>query len=396
MPRRGQRDHPLVPLRVGGKVLSAPRVVIVGAGILGTMHAVMARRAGFEVTHLDRHTEPRGATVRNFGLVWVSGRAPGDELRVALRARELWAELGGRAEVGWRPDGSMTLVTTDAELEVLQQVMARDDAADRGFRLLDPVSVRAVNPALRGSFLAGLHCTADGVVEPRRALPALRSMLDADGGYWFTGGVTVRSVAPGAVQDDAGRRYEGDVVVVCAGAEHGGPIAELLVDAPLRRCRLQMMQTEPLGERLSTSLADGDSLRYYPAFAVPALDGLPPQDEVPARLKMQLLVSQRAGGELTIGDTHQYDEPFAFDLEESAYEVLRTRLEGFLGRSLPKVVRRWAGVYSQVTDGGICHRAEPMSGVHVVTGPGGRGMTLSPAIAEETMRAVTETTGSLA
>ena len=55
---------------------STQRAVIVGGGVLGTMHAVAARRRGFEVVHLEREAEARGASVRNFGLVWVSGRGP--------------------------------------------------------------------------------------------------------------------------------------------------------------------------------------------------------------------------------------------------------------------------------------------------------------------------------
>ncbi|HYB18027.1 MAG TPA: FAD-dependent oxidoreductase, partial [Streptosporangiaceae bacterium] len=69
-------------------------MVVVGGGVLGTMHAVMARRRGYEVVHLEREAEARGASVRNFGLVWVSGRRVGAELGLALRARELWEELG--------------------------------------------------------------------------------------------------------------------------------------------------------------------------------------------------------------------------------------------------------------------------------------------------------------
>ncbi|MGB6583222.1 MAG: FAD-dependent oxidoreductase, partial [Streptosporangiaceae bacterium] len=53
---------------------STQRAVIVGGGVLGTMHAVAARQRGFEVVHLEREAEARGASVRNFGLVWVSGR----------------------------------------------------------------------------------------------------------------------------------------------------------------------------------------------------------------------------------------------------------------------------------------------------------------------------------
>ena len=63
------------------------RVVVVGAGVIGTLHAYLALRAGHEVTHLERELAARGASVRNFGLIWVSGRRPGEELSFALRSR---------------------------------------------------------------------------------------------------------------------------------------------------------------------------------------------------------------------------------------------------------------------------------------------------------------------
>ena len=371
------------------------RMVIVGAGIIGTMHAVAARRQGWEVVHLDRDREPRSASVRNFGLVWVSGRAVGDELTVALRARVLWQEIATDvAGVGFRPDGSMTIAQRPDEVAVLEQVMARPDAADRAVRLLGPDEVRAVNPALRGEMLAGLHCALDAVVEPRAALPALRAWLAAGAeeagapgplGYVFHGGRTVQEIGPGGVVDDAGGRHRGDVVVVCPGAERQGPIAGLLDGAAVRPVQLQMLQTAPLGERLTTSVADGDSLRYYPGFAVPALARLAPQAPVAAEHHMQLLISQRADGQLTVGDTHAYDEPFDFATIDGPEAHLRTRAESILGRALPPIVRRWTGVYSQCLDLSICHRRQVEPGVWVVTGPGGRGMTLSPAIAEETL-----------
>src|SRR5580693_2318592 len=158
------------------------RVVIVGGGILGTMHAVMARRRGLAVTHLEREPEGRGASVRNFGLVWVSGRRAGPELALALRARELWEEIAASAPgTGFRPAGSLTLATREAELRVLGEAAELPDAKQRDFELLDPDGVRAVNPALRGEFLGGLYCRADAIVEPRVALPALRSMLAGPG-----------------------------------------------------------------------------------------------------------------------------------------------------------------------------------------------------------------------
>jgi FAD dependent oxidoreductase TIGR03364 len=364
-------------------------VVVVGGGVLGTMHAFTAHEQGHDVVQLDTDLEPRQASVRNFGLVWVSGRAEGAELELALRARSRWEEIAGRVPgVGFRPDGSLTIARHPAELVVLEAVCARDDASARGLRMLSPAEVVAVNPAVRGELLGALHCTRDAIVEPRRVLPALREAMRASGGYRFQGGRTATLVDAGAVEDHTGTRWAADLVVVCSGAAHDGVAARWLVDAPLRRCRLQMLQTEPLDERLTTALADGDSLRYYPGFAVPEAAALPPQDPLGRAWRSQLLVAQRAGGELTIGDTHDYEEPYDFALDEEPNADLLRRCEEILGRPLPPVRRRWAGVYSQATDDSACVRVTPAPGIVVVTGPGGRGMTLSPAIAADTFAGV--------
>src|ERR1700730_16515786 len=164
------------------------RIVVIGGGVLGTMHAVAARRRGYQVVHLEREGEARGASVRNFGLIWVSGRRPGAELTLALRARELWAELGAALPgLCFRPAGSLTLATDDAELRVLKEAATLPDAVQRDFELLDPGAVRAVNPALRGDLAGGLLCRADAIVEPRLALPALRGNLAGPGYEWLPG-----------------------------------------------------------------------------------------------------------------------------------------------------------------------------------------------------------------
>lgn len=364
------------------------RLVIIGGGILGTAHALTAVDRGHEVVQLERETEARGATVRNFGLVWVSGRSA-DELAITLRSRQLWEEIGGRIPgVGFRPAGSITLVRTEAELAVAQAAASGPTAAERGFELLDPDQVRAVNPALRGKFLAGLHCSTDGAVESRQAMPALRAYLESTGRYGFYAGTEARTVTGGTVLDDRGRRWEADLVLVCPGAAHTGLTRELVGDIPVRRVRLQMMQTAPLGEPLTTAIADGDSFRYYPGFAGPALETLNREESqafTAARHRMQLLCVQRLHGGLTIGDTHEYDEPFAFDVDEEPYDHLTAVTEELLGRALPPVVRRWAGVYSQSVDpAAIVTRVRAADNVWVITGPGGRGMTLGPALGAET------------
>ncbi|MDJ0339963.1 TIGR03364 family FAD-dependent oxidoreductase [Streptomyces sp. H10-C2] len=365
------------------------RVLIVGAGALGTMHAWQAVTRGHEVVHLEREREARGASVRNFGLVWVGGRSAGEDLETALRARELWEDIGAKVPgAGFRANGSLTVVRTQAEKAVADEVIARPDAAERGFTWLDAAAVRDRNPALRGDFPGALLCERDAAVESRVALPALRAHLEATGRYTFLPGREVREVAPGTVRDDHGQTHRGDAVVLATGAWLSGMVRELAPELPVRRVRLQMAQTDPLGERLTTSVADADSFRYYPAYEGAALDALradQPQPPVAAAHKMQLLMVQRLDGGLTIGDTHEYDAAFNFDVVEDPYDHLLERAQELLGHPVPRIRRRWAGVYAQCVDTTrVVHRQEVLDGVWLVTGPGGRGMTCSPAIGETT------------
>jgi FAD dependent oxidoreductase TIGR03364 len=363
------------------------------------MHAVLARRHGYAVTQLEREPAGRGASVRNFGLVWVSGRRAGPELALALRARALWQEIAaGAPGTGFRAAGSLTIATSDAELAVMREAAALPDAKQREFDLLTPDEVRSVNPALRGGVLGGLYCRADAIVEPRVTLPALRASL-AGPSYTWLPGLEAVEVAANGVRDQHGGWHRGDLVVLCTGANFTGLAGPHLTasralaadgepgtePAGLRRVRLQMLQTLPFDAKLTTSVADGDSLRYYPAYDVPARSALPPQTAVAAASRAQLLLVQRLDGSLTIGDTHEYDEPFSFDVDETAYDHLLARASALLGAPLPRVQRRWAGVYSEVVGtSALYHRSEVAPGVVLVTGPGGRGMTCSPAIAEET------------
>ncbi|TDW66446.1 TIGR03364 family FAD-dependent oxidoreductase [Kribbella pratensis] len=358
------------------------RVVVVGGGVLGTFHAWEAVRRGHEVVQVERELEARGASVRNFGLVWVSGRADGAEVELAQRARDLWAELPA---IGVRASGSLTVCRSKAELAVAKEAAARPDAAARGFQVLDAEQTRERNPALKGDLQGALWCARDAIVEPREVLPALRTELMKSNRYQFLGGREVRNVQDGRIVDDHGATHEGDLVFLCTGAWHRGLIRELTDDLPVRRVRLQMMQTAPLDDTLTTAVADADSFRYYPAYKA---DELPPQAPVAEEHKMQLLMVQRAHGGLTIGDTHEYDEPFSFDVRSEPYEYLRDTVESILGRELPAITQRWAGVYSQATSDEVVVRREVARGVHLVTGPGGRGMTMSPAIAEASFEGI--------
>ncbi len=364
---------------------------MVGGGILGTLHAVEAHRRGWDVVQLDVDPEPQLATVRNIGELWVSGRAPGLELDVALRARELWLDLASRAPgMGFRAEGSITVATRTEHLAVFDEVLARDDAERRGFRFLPPDVLGENFPAVRGATLGALACSQDAVVEPRLTLPALRSMVGSSGTYEFLGGRQVWEVGPGQVVDTTGKVHRGDIVLVCPGARPSTLASMVLGRAPLRRVRLQMLQTAPLPERLGAILTDAEALRWNPGYDVPARALLPPAPPVVEEFQIHLRCAQRSSGALTVGETREFEEPFGFDLSERPFRHLTETLAALLGGPLPPITRRWDGVHHECTDGRLWYREAVDEGVFVVTGGGSRGLTLAPAIAEDTFAWIEE------
>ena len=377
------------------------RAVVVGGGVIGTWHALDLVHAGFTVDHLEADAAPVGASVRNFGLVWVSGRRSGEELDAARRSRRRWEDVAAEIPgVGFRPMASLTVACREAERAVMETFARHPDAAARGITFLEPDEVKACNPAVAGDVTGALHCAEDAVVEPRQVPSALQTHLTraVPDRYQFHPGRRVVALEPHTAVDTRGTRWTGELVVVATGAAYDHLSGTEAHAAELRRVRLQMLETAPLTARLTTSLADADTLRYYPAYEAAPLAELGDQTPVAAQHQLQLLLVQRPDGALTIGDTHANGEPFDFALAEDPSHELLDRAGRILGTPVPPVRRRWEGVYAQCRDGRLCLREEIRPGVLMVTGPGGRGMTCAPAIAADTLEAagITTSAGSAA
>ena len=231
---------------------SAGVVVVVGGGILGTTHALWALDNDFDVVHLESDLAARSASVRNFGLVWVGGRAGGPELELALRARELWEVVANKVpEIGFRPAGSLTVATDERELALMEAAFEREDSAERQWELLEAVRGPGSEPRAFGGRVGG-------------ALLRRRRHRRTSGGHpghpgvhgakcAATAGCPGRSaveLADGAVRDNTGAWHRGDWVFVCTGARRTGLVEQYVERPPTRRVRLQMLETAPYPGRV--------------------------------------------------------------------------------------------------------------------------------------------------
>ncbi|MCB9884328.1 MAG: TIGR03364 family FAD-dependent oxidoreductase [Planctomycetes bacterium] len=374
-------------LRSGGEV----DLVVVGGGVLGLAHACLAARRGQRVVLLERAEFARGASVRNFGMVWPVGQPRGLRRDVALRSRELWRQMAEAAAFRCEPTGSLHVAYHADELAVLEQFVAAEPGA--GFEVLAPAEALERSAGLRAEGLRGAlwsphECNADAPA----AIAALHRWLDAQPGCAAIVRTPVVAIDGDRAVTADGRRWRGERILVCSGDDFASLLPEQFAAAPLRRCRLQMLATvpQPGGWRLGPMLAAGLTLLHYTGFA--ACPGLPAlrarfEAELPLHLRdgIHVLVSQRDDGRLVIGDSHEYGPEFAHDVDAAVETRILDYLGTFLQMPDATIDRRWTGTYAQRADGGFGWVREVRPGVGIVTGFGGAGMTLSFGVAERVL-----------
>jgi len=368
-------------------------VAVVGAGIVGLACALHAARRGNSVVLFDGSPRAEGASVRNFGMVWPIGQAPGRIHERALRSREIWLQVAPAAGIWCEAVGSLHLAYRQDEWEVLQEFGARDLGYE--VELLNFSGVMARTGAVRADgLLGGMWSPTELCIDPREAIARLPEWLAEEHGVTLRFGTRVTAVEVPCVKT-ARENWQVDRVAICTGADFEGLFPEIYAASGLTRCKLQMMRTRPQpgGWRLGPHLAAGLSLRHYAAFETcGSLQALRDRvtDETPDfdRWGIHVMASQTGIGEITIGDSHEYgDDITPFDRGEIDALIL-DYLCGFLVAPDLRIAERWHGVYAKHPEESD-FVADVAPGVKIVNGVGGAGMTTSFGLAEEVFDAWT-------
>jgi FAD dependent oxidoreductase TIGR03364 len=368
-------------------------IAVVGGGILGLAHAYMCARRGKRVVLFERGRRAAGASVRNFGMIWPIGQPAGEMHRLALRSREIWIEILAAAKLNYRPTGSLHVACCPDEADVLREFAEIGPSAGHACEWLSPQQAVARSRAVKEESLQGaLRSGTELTVDPREVVAGLGAYLREIGVECRYGAVVKRIDLP-IVETSLGC-WEVDAALVCAGDDFQTLYPEVFSGSGLTRCKLQMMRTDPQpgAWQLGPALAAGLTLRFYKSFAIcgtlPALrTRIAAEKPEYEKWGIHVLVSQTADGAITLGDSHQYGlEVDVFDRTEID-DLILSEARTFLNLPCWHIAERWHGVYSLDPERPY-FEVETAPGVHIVTAPGGSGMTLSFGLAERTARAV--------
>jgi len=369
-------------------------IAVVGGGIFGIAHVWAAVKSGYQVIWIERDRTAQAGSVRNFGMIWPIGQPFGESTDLALRSAAIWQEVSETTGCWLNRCGSLHLAHHEDELAVLEEYAAACLCERLPRRLLSVSEIEQLAPCANPVELkGGLYSETEYGVNPPYAINQLTQWLRQEPGITPIFGavaVDVQETGGGGLQVKLAdqRTLQAERVIVCSGADLRTLFPELIANSEMRLCKLQMLKTvaQPQSLRGGPHLASGLTLRHYRAFDFcPSLPALRNRIAVNSpeldSFGIHVMCSQNEAGEMILGDSHEYDseiEPFDKQI-----------INDLILRELRKVIRlprweiagTWHGVYAKYPTG-LWWEAEPIPGVHLRTGLGGNGMTLSFGIAE--------------
>lgn len=365
-------------------------VAIIGAGIVGLAMAYHLAGQGKKIVIFERNSKAISASIRNFGLVWPVGQSAGHMYERALKSRRTWKHLAEATGLQCQETGSLHLVYQQDELAVLEEFTRTAPANGYECQLLTREQVAQYSHAVKmDGLLAGMWSSTEMTVNPRQASATIARYLEEQHGVTFRWGTAVNTIMMPYIQTKD-EKWQVDQVFVCSGADFETLYPEIYAQAPLTKCKLQMMRTvpQPGNWQLGPALCAGLTLMHYAAFnTCSTLDALKKrvQAEMPEYLQwgIHLLISQNGAGELSIGDSHEYGPDFEPFDKEFINALILKYMHTFLAAPDYTIQERWHGIYPKLTNGGTDLILQPEQDVTIINGLGGAGMTLAFGLAEE-------------
>lgn len=196
---------------------AAPDVVVIGAGLVGTMTALGLTEAGARVTLIESEFPGGGSTGAAMGHIVAMDDSP-EQLALCAHSRRRWGDLAASLPPSGEVDrcGTLWIAADDAELDAGRQRASAYAAQQVIAEVVDARALYELEPHLRRGLAGGLLVPGDAVCYP----PAIAHVLSdrvAAAGATVLRNVHVESIAPKVVRLADGATVATDAIVIAAG-----------------------------------------------------------------------------------------------------------------------------------------------------------------------------------
>ena len=260
----------------------------------------------------------------------------------------------------------------------------------------------AAYPGLKASYCkGGLFFPEEVNVDPRQAVHRIITFMQETMNLDYFPQTLILGIEENEttcqIRTQHNTTFQGGKVIICNGSDFQYLFPNLFAQSDLEVSKLHMMQTVPQpSQRIPGSILTGLSIRRYESFSeCPSYSSVKAREQVDPRVGewgIHILFKQAEDGSVIIGDSHEYADAaqsdiLGFDLRGEINDFMLAEAQRIFDLQTWQIRRTWYGVYSQGKTSDIFqYQCEP--NVHIVTGIGGKGMTASPAFAEENINRI--------
>lgn len=195
----------------------ASDVVVIGAGLVGTMTALGLSEAGARVTLIEADFPGGGSTGAAMGHIVAMDDSP-EQLALCAHSRRRWGQLAATLPVSGEIDrcGTLWIATDEAELDAGRDRAITYAAQQVAAEVVDARALVELEPHLRDGLAGGLLVPGDAVCYPPAIARALSERVAAAGTVVMRR-ERVSSLAAHGVHFADGSRLAAGAIVVAAG-----------------------------------------------------------------------------------------------------------------------------------------------------------------------------------
>jgi glycine/D-amino acid oxidase-like deaminating enzyme len=342
----------------------APDVIVIGAGLVGTMTALGLAEAGVRVTLIESHFPGGGSTGAAMGHI-VAMDDSAQQLSLCAHSRERWHQLVASLPESGEHDrcGTLWIAADDAELAAARARIPAYASHNVAAELVDQRGLYQLEPRLRPGLAGGLLVPDDAVCYP----PAITRDLAERAtrlGVIVRLRAHVESLAPGGVLLAETGPIEAGAVVVAAGVAS----PQLVPGLPIVPRKGHLVITDRRPGLVRHQLVELGYLRSAHTFGAASI---------------AFNVQPRRTGQVLIGSSR---ELVGFDASIN-HELLGTMLEraaAFLPElHSARALRSWIGFRPATPDKlPLIGRWPALDNVWIAAGHEGLGITMATGTAD--------------
>jgi glycine/D-amino acid oxidase-like deaminating enzyme len=360
-----------------------PRVVVVGAGVVGAACAYHLTQLGARVYLVDQGDVGGGTSSRCDGNVLAIDKNPGYEAQLARRSQEVLSRMAPTlGDIEYRAPGSYLVLDSELEVEPAQRWAQELTESGVPCTFLDRQEVHRRLPDLARDVPGGLYTPVDATLNPLLYVQAMVAWARERGAQVYQRCTVSQLLVKGGqsqgVRLATGDTWEAEAVVVCAGVHTPALLGPLGIDLPIR-ARKGHLLVSAKGQRFG----DVKVMEFGYLMSKFGLSRqVPPEVEA---YGVALVYEPTASGNFLLGSSRQFvDVQDSLDVDVAVVRtIVRRALRFYPQMQNATLLRAYSGLRPWTPDHlPVVSPVPGVEGLYVAAGHEGDGIGLAAVTGE--------------